>query len=162
MDDAQPRRHVLTGFPDAAIHFLRALEDNRQRIASDHDLSPVELRSLFRIAAAGGVTPKQLATDLSLTNGAITGLSNRLVASGMLHRVAHPNDRRSLYLELTAHGDDIMADIHHDFSDMVADATRGLDADDLDTATRSLLGVTAMIRAKLAADEDDLGESATA
>ena len=63
------RRHTLTGFPDAAIHLLRALEDDRQHIASDHGISAIELKSLFRIAAAGSLTPKQLAESLSVTNG---------------------------------------------------------------------------------------------
>ena len=144
------RRHVLTGFPDAAIHFLRALEDNRQRVASDHGLSAIELRSLFRIAEAGALTPKQLAADLALTNGAITGISGRLVDSGMLQRVAHPNDRRSLYLELTPAGNSAMAEIHRDFISMVAEATSGLSAEDMDVAADSLRGVTAMIRARLA------------
>lgn len=149
MADDLPRRHTLTGFADAAIHFLRALEDNRQRVADDHGLSAIELRSLFRIAAAGGLTPKQLATQMAVTNGAITGLSTRLVSAGMLHRVAHPNDRRSLYLELTPHGDAIMTEIHRDFSSMVGEATQAIDPIDLEIAAGSLRDVTAMIRARI-------------
>jgi len=149
MAEDQTRRHLLTGFPNAAIHLLRALEDDRQRIASDHGISPIELRALFRVARVGSLTPKQLAADLSVSNGAITGISTRLVAAGFLHRVAHPNDRRSLYLELTAEGHRAMAAIHSDFDAMVGHATLELTTDELAAATTALNQVTDAIRARL-------------
>lgn len=158
MDEDQTRRHLLTGFPDAAIHLLRALEEDRQRLAADHGISPIELRCLFRVARYGSMTPKQLAADLSVTNGAITGISTRLVHAGFLHRVAHPNDRRSLYLELTPEGHRAMAAIHADFNAMVGDATLDLTADELDAATTALRLVTGAIRARLAASRaEDAG-----
>lgn len=155
--DDQKRRHILTGFPDAAIHFQRALEDNRLRIALDHGLSAIELRSLFRIALIGSMTPKQLAEDLSLSSAAITGLSTRLVSSGMLRRVEHPRDRRSLWLELTEAGHTTMAEIHTDFNSMVTDATGELGEQDLEIATASLREVTRAIRVRLAAPEEPDG-----
>lgn len=155
--DDQKRRHVLTGFPDAAIHFQRALEDNRLRIALDHGLSAIELRSLFRIALIGSMTPKQLAEDLSLSSAAITGLSTRLVSSGMLRRIEHPRDRRSLWLELTDAGHATMAGIHADFDAMVTDATAELGEQDLEIATASLREVTRAIRVRLAAPEEPDG-----
>ena len=149
MINDRTRRHILTGFPDAAINFQRALEDNRHRIALDHGLSAIELRSLFRIALTGSMTPKQLAGDLSLSGAAITGISSRLVSSGMLQRVQHPHDRRSLYLELTDAGHRTMAEIHADFDGMVADATDALDDQHLEIATESLRAVTRAIRLRL-------------
>lgn len=146
MTENQMRRHLLTGLPDAAIHLLRALEDDRRRIASDHGLSTSELRSLFRIAEAGSLTPRQLAIDLSLTNGAITAISTRLVDAGLLHRVPHPDDRRSLCLELTEEAHRAMSSIHSDFAGMVRAATLDLTDEELDTATRALRQVTTAIR----------------
>ncbi|MEY2847633.1 MAG: hypothetical protein RI885_298 [Actinomycetota bacterium] len=153
MADDQPVRRVLTGFPDAAIHFLRALELNRNRIASNHGLTAVELRSLFRIGEAGSLMPKELAEDLSLTNGAITGISTRLVAAGFLHRTAHPNDRRSVHLELTPAGHEVVTGIHTDFTAMVDVATGSLTRAEVDLAAESLRAVTAAIHKRLAATE---------
>ena len=147
------RRHTLTGFPNAAIHLLRALEDDRQHIAAQHGISAIELKGLFRIAAVGSVTPKQLAEHLSVTTGAITGISTRLVSAGLLHRVAHPNDRRSLYLELTDAGHRAMAAIHADFDEMVSDATLGITADELEVTMETLRRVTDAIRERLQADQ---------
>jgi DNA-binding MarR family transcriptional regulator len=150
MNQDQKRRHLLTGLPDAVIHLLRALEDDRRRIADQHGLSTSELRSLFRIAEAGSLTPRQLAADLSLTNGAITAISNRLVAAGLLHRVPHPDDRRSLCLELTEEAHRAMEGIHSDFAVMMDAATLDLSDQELDVATSALQRVTAAIRARRA------------
>ncbi|MEO5535747.1 MAG: MarR family transcriptional regulator [Pseudolysinimonas sp.] len=118
--------HVLDGFPAVAIRFVVALERNRVLIAQDHGLSASELRTMFYIAEHLRVTPKDLADHLGMTTGAITAISGRLVTVNLLHRVDHPKDRRSLYLQLTPHGDQVMAKIHEDFRTMIAAATNGL------------------------------------
>lgn len=148
MSEEGRRRHLLTGLPDAAIHLLRALEEDRRHIASHHGLSTSELRSLFRIAEAGSLTPRQLATDMSLTNGAITAISTRLVDAGLLQRVPHPDDRRSLCLELTQEAHRVMASIHSDFVATVSAANLGLTDDELDIAARALRRLTSAIRAR--------------
>ncbi len=151
MTESQRRRHLLTGLPDAVIHLLRALEEDRRRLASEHGLSTSELRSLFRVAESGSLTPRQLAADLSVTNGAITGISTRLVAAGLLHRVPHPEDRRSLCLQLTEEGHRVVEAIHADFTVTVGQATLDLTDPDLDAATRALHQVTTAIRGRATA-----------
>lgn len=142
MSSREPEKHVLTGFPDTALRFYRAMERNRRRVAQAHGLSEMELRALFRIGAAGAITPKQLALDLAVTNGALTGISTRLVTGGQVRRVAHPGDRRSLHLELTTAGHEIMRLIHEDFRAMLA--TDGIvpGAAEIDAATRVLDALT--------------------
>jgi DNA-binding MarR family transcriptional regulator len=151
MTETHRRRHLLTGLPDAVIHLLRALEEDRRRIAADHGLSTSELRSLFRIAESGSLTPRQLAADLSMTNGAITGISTRLVAAGLLYRAPHPDDRRSLCLELTDEGHRAVAAIHADFAAMVGAATGDLTDEECEVATVALRQVTSAVRTRLAA-----------
>jgi len=148
--ESKQRRHRLTGLPDALIHLLRALEDDRRRIAADHGMSTSEMRSLFRIAEAGSMTPRQLAAELSLTSGAITAISTRLVDAGLLRRVPHPEDRRSLCLELTDEAHRAMASIHAEFNNMVTSATLNLTGDELDLAARALRQVTDAIRERQA------------
>ncbi|WKK71005.1 MarR family transcriptional regulator [Rathayibacter oskolensis] len=60
------------------------------------------------------MTPKELSTALSVSKGAVTGITTRLVSSGLVHRVEHPQDRRSLHLELTAAGHDATRTMHRD------------------------------------------------
>ncbi|MGV8876325.1 MAG: MarR family winged helix-turn-helix transcriptional regulator [Rhodoglobus sp.] len=123
--------HTLEGFAAAAIRFVRALERNREQIAISNDLTASDLRTLFWVAEHSSVTPKAIAEHLEMTTGAITAITNRLTARGVLHRVAHPSDRRSIFLELTESGHVMMRAIHADFSRMVAESTSSLTVKEL-------------------------------
>jgi DNA-binding MarR family transcriptional regulator len=122
-----PQTHALRGFPAAAIKFVRALERNREKIATDRGLSASELRALFWIAEQGSARPKDLAAHMEMTTGGVTSVAQRLVEQGFLQRIAHPDDRRSLYLELTERGHSVMEQIHSEFNGMIADSTSMLD-----------------------------------
>jgi DNA-binding MarR family transcriptional regulator len=142
-----PTTHVLTGFPAAASAFVSALENNRLRIARDLGVTPTELRTLFFIGREVSTTPKSLASYLGVTTGAVTAISQKLVNGGLLHRVAHPGDRRSLYLELTAHGHSVMFTIHDEFDTMLSASTSTLSAAELDAFSAALSAVAVEVRA---------------
>lgn len=152
MADGDNADYQLHGFPEAALRLQRALERNRRRIAADEGLSAIELRALFRIAAEPGITPKWLAARLALTTGAVTGISSRLVASSLIRRVEHPNDRRSIQLELTDLGVQVMDRIHEEFLAMVAAATTTTGDTDLAITTAALRRITDQITAALDSD----------
>jgi DNA-binding MarR family transcriptional regulator len=126
MTDQDGRSHQLDAFPAAAVRFSRALDRNRERIAEEEGLSASELRALFYIGEHVSVTPKQLAAHMHVTTAAITLISRRLVEIDMLHRIDHPDDRRSLFLALTPKAHAAMERIHADFNDMVRGATAHL------------------------------------
>jgi DNA-binding MarR family transcriptional regulator len=132
-------KHALEGFPVTAIRFVRALERNRENIAISNGLTPSDLRALFWIAEHASMTPKAVAEHMEMTTGAITAISNRLSDRGLLHRVAHPHDRRSIFLELTQSGHVMMRTIHLDFTRMVSEATSSLSTKEL-VAFESALG----------------------
>ncbi|MEC5152560.1 MarR family transcriptional regulator [Cryobacterium sp. GrIS_2_6] len=150
MAQPAPLAHTLTGFPAAATLFVSALDANRQRIAQDSGVSATELGALFRVGRSMSIPPKDLAHHLGMTNGAITAIARRLVDANLLHRVAHPGDRRSLYLELTQHGHDVMSGIHRDFSEMLAACTTSLTAMQLTAFTEALTSVAAQVRTRSA------------
>lgn len=108
------------------MRFVRALERNRELIALDHGVSASELAALFHIGEVAKTTPKELAGHLRMTTGAITAISSRLVTAGLIQRIDHPRDRRSLYLALTPKGHDVMSQIHGEFKSMIAASTAGL------------------------------------
>lgn len=118
--------YTLEGFPAAAIRFVRALERNRDLIASDHGVSPRELSALFHIGEVRSSTPKELASRLEVTTGAVTSISSKLVSANLVQRIDHPTDRRSFYLQLTPEGHNLMARIHREFLEMIAASTAGL------------------------------------
>lgn len=133
--------HTLNGFPAAAVEFVNLMQRNRERIAKDARLSASELRALFRVAAVVSITPKELAAYLDMTTAAITFISRRLVERGLLHRVDHPNDRRSLYLELTPLAHEMMREIHRDFVALLDAATSELGSIGVDRLSSTLRSV---------------------
>ena len=133
--------HTLNGFPAAAVEFVNVMQRNRERIAKDAGLSASELRALFRVAAVVSVTPKELAAYLDMTTAAITFISRRLVERDLLQRIDHPNDRRSLYLELTPLAHQMMLDIHRDFVALLDAATSELQFADVEGFSTSLRSV---------------------
>src|SRR4029079_16066372 len=59
------------------------------------------LRSLF---FNGPQTMSQLASDLHVQLSTMTGVIHQLEAKGLVERIDHPNDRRSLHVRLTTKG----------------------------------------------------------
>ena len=152
--------HTLAGFPAAAVEFVNVMQRNRERIGQEEGLSPSELRALFRVAAEVSVTPKQLADYLNMTTAAVTFISRRLVESGLLHRVKNPNDRRSLYLELTPLAHQMMRDVHRDFVSLLEAATSELDPAELDRFSATLQSVArSMVRHSTRADTSEPREA---
>ena len=106
---------VLDGLAAAVVVLLRAMDKTRAGMAAEAGFTGSEIRVLFRISEAGRVTPKTLAGSTGLSMGAVTAISDRLVARDVVCRVANPDDRRSLFLELTAAGETLMESIYGDF-----------------------------------------------
>jgi DNA-binding MarR family transcriptional regulator len=104
----------------SVLSFLRALDRNRNRLATKFNITVSELRALSRVAEPGNMTPKRLAESMGMTTGAVTAISNRLVALEMLVRVPHPNDRRSHLLKLTPAAEQIMNLIFEDSDEVIA------------------------------------------
>jgi DNA-binding MarR family transcriptional regulator len=77
---------------------LRALSSDfdrlSQAVADRLGLSPTDLLAMDLIARKGRVTAGELARELNLTTGAITGLVDRLAAAGYARRTSDPDDRR--------------------------------------------------------------------
>jgi DNA-binding MarR family transcriptional regulator len=133
--------HTLDGFPAAVLVLVRALDGNRHRIAREAGVTASELRALARVAEAGNITPKELAESMEVTTGAVTAISSRLVEGDLMRRVDNPSDRRSLFLELTAAGDEVMNQIYREFDKTLALATRGMNEEDLRACSALLLTV---------------------
>jgi len=121
---------ALSSLSGSALLFLRAMDHNRNRVATKFDLTCTELRALARVAESGSITPKLLAESLEMTTGAVTAISNRLVALALLDRVAHPHDRRSLLLVLTPAAEEVTQTIYTEFEALIAHAARDVSPDD--------------------------------
>lgn len=123
-------RRTGDGLSASALAFLRGMDRNRNRVAAETNLTGSELRALARVAESGSITPKLLAESMEITTGAVTAISNRLVALELVTRVAHPHDRRSLLLKLTPAAEQITQKVYSDFEALIARAARDVSPND--------------------------------
>ena len=138
--------HTLAGLPGSIADFLRAMDSVRKSIGTAAGLSANELRTMAGIAEEHGITPKQLATNLELTPGAITAITNGLVERGLITRSAQAHDRRSLLLSLTDSGHELMEATYERFQAALASASSGLAGGDEELLVRALGTLTASLR----------------
>jgi DNA-binding MarR family transcriptional regulator len=64
-------------------------------------ISAGDLRCLNAIENAGGLTAGELSREVGVTSGAVTGAIDRLERAGFARRVAEPEDRRRVRIEVT-------------------------------------------------------------
>jgi DNA-binding MarR family transcriptional regulator len=65
-------------------------------------ISETDLHCMNIIENSGGLTAGELAVQSGLTNGAITGVLDRLERAGFAQRIPDPSDRRRVQVEVTA------------------------------------------------------------
>jgi DNA-binding MarR family transcriptional regulator len=70
-------------------------------IAERMGLSSTELEVVGTLVARGPLSAGDLAKRTGLTSGAVTRLIDRLVERGTVRRLADPNDRRKVLVEIT-------------------------------------------------------------
>ncbi len=127
---------------------FRTIDSFRRFIAAHHDIGMQEVRALSRIAEGEHVTPKALAESLELTTGSVTSLLDRLETSGLIARTPHPNDRRSLQLELTAAGRTKMDAVYGAFEAQVQEAVAEFPAEQVRAANEYLSVVARTVRTR--------------
>lgn len=84
----------------------RLAEENAARILKTHGLSEVEFQLLaaIRTSPDGRPAPRDLLDQLMVTSGGLTNRIDRLERAGLVERLANPQDRRGILLELTPQG----------------------------------------------------------
>src|SRR5436309_3134165 len=64
-------------------------------------VNSTDLLCLNAVENAGGLTAGELAREVALTTGAVTGVVDRLERAGLARRVSDPQDRRRVRIEVT-------------------------------------------------------------
>ncbi|TFC83367.1 MarR family transcriptional regulator [Cryobacterium cheniae] len=136
---------VLEGVAAAVVVLLRALDKTRAGMAAKAGFSGSEIRVLFRISEAGRMTPKMLAGSTDLSTGAVTAICDRLVARDVVRRAANPDDRRSLFLELTGTGETLMESIYGDFRARIGEAEKEMSCAEQELLEAQLLSIAAAL-----------------
>ena len=106
---------------------LVAEESYRRAVAAAVGISPVEATALEFLLHDGPRPPSLIATRTGLSRTGTTTLVDRLAARGRVARRPHPRDRRSVLVELTDDGVDLVRSTYRLFVQDVHAALDGAD-----------------------------------
>ncbi|HVE50625.1 MAG TPA: MarR family transcriptional regulator [Casimicrobiaceae bacterium] len=97
-----------------------------------------------------GLKMSELSRRLMVSGGNVTGLTDQLVAEGLVERHAVPADRRAFQVRLTTVGRKAFLGMAREHERWIAELTRGLSAADRDR----LYGLLGKLKRSLAVKED--------
>ena len=99
---------MSTDFEDDVLRALRritrAIDLHSRHLAVTYGLTGPQLVCLRVIADQGPISPSQLAREVSLSQGTITGIVDRLVARQLVGRQRTSRDRRVVTVDVTEAG----------------------------------------------------------
>ncbi len=115
-----------------AYHFL---DQELVRGLGDYGVSPGEFGVLVELRLAGPphrLTPTRLYNRLLVTSGGVTGRIDKLEKLGLVSRLPDPGDRRSMLVDLTDRGLEIIERAAHTHYGDMARLTEGLTLEERD------------------------------
>ena len=85
-----------------------------------------------------GLKMNELSRRMMVTGGNVTGITDQLVAEGLVERVLVPTDRRAYRVRLTPHGSEQFAHIAREHEDWIVAAFDGLSLREIETLHKLL------------------------
>ncbi|MGA7051561.1 MAG: MarR family transcriptional regulator [Mycobacterium sp.] len=110
------------------------------RVAAEHDLSLTQLRVLG-ILRDRETTMAELATYLGLERSTVSGLIDRAVQRGLVRKTSHPEDGRSVRVNLTAEAHRLAAGVIAEIGALTAPLTARLNSSEQKRLTALLAKV---------------------
>ena len=94
------------------------------------DLTAAQYIVILKVGSGTAASPMELCKTLEYDTGAMTRLIDRIEAKGLIRRVAHEADRRSVVLELTPAGNDLYPRLLQIVLEMHKRALKGFSRDE--------------------------------
>ena len=114
-----------------------------QSIANvDETLTIPQFRTMVILSARGPVNLATLAGLLDVAPSTVGRMADRLVAAGLIDRQPHPDSRRELVVELTAHGLDVVAAVTGHRRQRIAEVVRKMPPRERHGLVRALTAFT--------------------
>jgi len=133
VSDRPPRLFLLL---DRAAHAVRQQLERRAR--DELGVSVVQLGALFHLVGSAGCLHKELADALGVQPAAVSGLVDRMSASGLVERRACSEDARAQRLHATAAGKRIASKARPVVAELQRALVAGFTADELAVVERFL------------------------
>lgn len=119
--------------------FYDKMSSWEQSVVRDTGYSLAQIHTIEVLGIHGPMRMKELAQKLGITTGTLTVQIEKLVNAKLIERGAHPDDRRSIVVTLTAEGQKIHRQHNQLHVELVKDLTRYLDANEEAVLLNSLL-----------------------
>jgi DNA-binding MarR family transcriptional regulator len=107
----------------------RAVDLHSKQLARHHSLTGPQLVCLRLIEKRGVITPSELAKGVSLSQGTVTGILDRLASRDLISRQRSAEDKRKILVQLTDAGRQLVATapspLHEQFSKRLAGLPEG-------------------------------------
>lgn len=102
----------------------------------DRIISGSQSTILWKLDKHGPQKVTTIAEQMSITPGAVTSLSDKLIANGYANRNRATNDRRVVYLEITEKGKELLHQLRAEIKSSTAYFFAGLSDEDLEHLVR--------------------------
>jgi DNA-binding MarR family transcriptional regulator len=135
--DSIPADDTLQRFSESYWRSVRELDILRLRQWELHRLTLPQLRILFSVARAPGITANELAALLGVTVSTTSGLVAKVVERGLVSKRVAVDDRRQMPLELTESGRRLTEEVA-EAGRQLMEQTAALLGTDLDSVTTAL------------------------
>lgn len=93
--------HELVSLLETAF---RRFKSERSKISNAMNLADGQMILLIMLGKLGQCNATDIATHIGITSGAVTGMTDKLVQMGLVHRERSEQDRRVVYFTLTDEG----------------------------------------------------------
>lgn len=139
---------ILDSFTEINKAIYRLVRKEADRFG----ITVVQLKALYRISTHPEISLGELAEKLRLTNSTVSGVIDRLVHSGLVERVIPPENRRSVSINLTEKGENLLREIMESDTGAIAKIKRLNDLPKEET--ENLLRLHKILLEKLTIEEE--------
>jgi transcriptional regulator, MarR family len=101
---AEPAMHDLERLSDLTIEFYEKLSSWEQAVVRDSSITLPQMHTLEILGQQSPLRMKELAAKMGVTTGTLTVGVDRLEKQGLVTRIPHETDRRSILVALTEAG----------------------------------------------------------
>lgn len=105
--------HDLERLSDLLIEFYEKLSSWEQAVVRDTPITLPQMHTLEILGQQSPLRMKELAAKMGVTTGTLTVNVDRLEKQGLVARIPHETDRRSILVALTPAGEELFHE-HHD------------------------------------------------
>jgi DNA-binding MarR family transcriptional regulator len=124
----------------------RDLRTATEVLLAPYDLTAQQAAALMLTSVRGSASPNQLTSELGTDTAGMTRLVDRLEAKGLVRRARHPEDRRSVVIELTPAGRALLPNLPPVFGQVTSRLLGGFSAEEITVLTRMLQRMQANLR----------------